>query len=75
MSFLRPRPVWVPIWLACKQCGHAWEDTQPNNCPVETWCAHVRTYRCPNCGAGTRKVVLRIKPLEQDIVPAEEGFV
>lgn len=61
----RPRPAWVPIYLACKKCQHAWHDWQPNLCPVETWCTHVGTYHCPNCGAGSGHILLRSKPIDQ----------
>jgi len=61
---MRERPTFVPIWLACKACHHEWDDWQPQNVPIETWVAHVTTYRCPNCGAGKGDLLLRKKPIE-----------
>ena len=61
---VRERPSWEPIWLVCKVCDHQWDDWQPSNVPAETWAAHVRTYRCPNCGKGGRRVLLRTRPLD-----------
>jgi hypothetical protein len=58
------RPTFGPIWLACKRCKHAWDDWQPRNVPIETWAAHVMTYRCPQCDAGKGDVLLRMKPLD-----------
>lgn len=55
------KPVWAPIWLWCKKCGKPWDDWQPQNVPIATWAAHVKTYRCPHCGAGGRNVLLRTK--------------
>ena len=60
------RPVWAPIWLACRQCGHTWDDWQPRNVPLETWVAHVKTYRCPHCGAAGNAVLPRTTRLEKD---------
>lgn len=59
-----PIPRFIPIWLACR-CGHQWDDWQPSMVPVETWCAHVRTYHCPKCGKGRRNVLLRTTPLAE----------
>jgi hypothetical protein len=56
------KPGWSPIYLACK-CGHEWDDWQPYNVPVETWCTHVRTYHCPHCGKRGRNILLRTKPI------------
>lgn len=58
-----PRPTWVPIWCACKACGHWWDDWQPQMCPIRTWVAHIKTLACPSCGKGGRSVLLRMKPL------------
>lgn len=58
------RPTFAPIWLACKACGHAWDDWQPQGVPVATWAAHVSAYRCPHCGAGKGDVLLRRAPLD-----------
>ena len=55
------KPGWVPIWLACK-CGTKWDDWQPNNVPVKTWLAHVKTFRCPVCGNKGRGLFLRSDP-------------
>ena len=57
------RPTWLPIWLQCRPCGHAWDDWQPNACPIETWIAHAGTYRCPQCGASPQQIVLRTTPI------------
>lgn len=59
------RPRFEPIWLACKGCGHRWDDWQPTNVPLATWAAHVKTYHCPLCRADCRNLVLRTKPLEE----------
>ena len=56
-------PTWEPIWLGCKRCGHEWDDWQPQMVPVATWVAHVRTYRCPECGARSGHIVLRVEPV------------
>lgn len=58
------RPCWDPIWLACKACDHEWDDWQPGMCPIDTWVAHVKTYRCPHCGKRGRNILYRMKPLE-----------
>lgn len=63
-----PRPVWLPIWLACRSCKHEWDDWQPNVVPLQTWIAHVKTYQCPQCGAGASRIVLRRKTPEAGIV-------
>jgi hypothetical protein len=57
-----PKPTWRPIWLSCKGCRHDWDDWQPCHVPVETWCAHARTYHCPECGSDM--VLLRLTPLK-----------
>ena len=44
-------PVFIPLWCACKACGHRWDDWQPSYVPVATWAAHAKTIRCPQCGA------------------------
>lgn len=61
-----PAPTFQPIWLACKACGHKWDDWQPAHVPVATWVAHVRTYHCPKCGKGRRTVLLRQEPLSSE---------
>jgi hypothetical protein len=59
------RPSFVPIWLACKACEHAWDDWQPMGVPVEAWAAHVETYNCPRCGGGIDGLRLRWEPMEE----------
>jgi hypothetical protein len=59
----RPRPTSAAIWLHCRLCGYAWVDWQPQMVPIETWAAHVKTYRCPACGAAGLPVLLRTQPL------------
>lgn len=58
------KPWWAPIWLICKSCRHAWDDWQPQQCPIDTWVTHVKTYRCPNCGKRGLNIYLRMTPLE-----------
>jgi hypothetical protein len=58
-------PDWDKIWLQCKHCQAAWDDWQPVFCPIPTWIAHVKTYRCPNCRRRGRNILLRMKPLEE----------
>ena len=60
------RPTFGPIWLACRQCGHTWDDWQPQSVPLKTWTAHVKTYRCPHCGAASSSLLLRTTRLEGD---------
>lgn len=61
------KPTWDPLWLACKSCGHAWDDWQPCHVPVDTWLTHLKTHRCPQCGKGysDKNLLLRFKPLDQ----------
>lgn len=59
-------PAWEPIWLACKACGHKWDDWQPSRVPADTWVAHVKTYRCPSCRKGRRNVLIRMQPLDEE---------
>lgn len=47
-----PQPRWDSIWLACRGCGHEWDDWSPAIVPVETLVAHWQSYRCPSCGCG-----------------------
>ena len=63
-----PKPTWEPLWLACKACGHKWDDWQPSHVPAETWIAHLRTHSCPKCGKGysDHVLLLRTKPLSDD---------
>jgi hypothetical protein len=58
-------PAWAPIWLTCKACGHEWDDWQPCRCPIPTWVAHVKTYRCPICHKRGRNILIRMQPLEE----------
>lgn len=58
-------PTFVPIWLRCGNCRHEWDDWQPMHCPIATWVAHGKTYRCPECGNGPRKLFMRSTPLRQ----------
>lgn len=60
-----PKPTWGPIWLACKACGHWWDDWQPCGVPIDTWVAHVGTYHCPICGKGSRSVLVRRRPMSE----------
>jgi hypothetical protein len=61
-----PRPTWESIWLACLSCKHEWDDWQPIGVRVETWIAHVGTFRCPLCGKGASSVTLRSTRLPED---------
>jgi hypothetical protein len=67
------RPTFVPLWCACKLCGHWWDDWQPCNVPVATWVAHVRALRCTGCGEGRRSVLLRSQPLSERPVASAIG--
>jgi rubredoxin len=58
-------PRFVPVWLSCKACGHWWDDWQPTNVPLDTWAAHVTTWRCPSCGADSGQLLLRTTPLDE----------
>ncbi len=60
-----PKPYFAPIWLACAGCGHWWDGDQPQCVPFATFAAHMKSHRCPKCGAGTRKLLLRTKPLSE----------
>jgi hypothetical protein len=57
------KPTWNTIWLACK-CGRKWDDWQPCMVPVSTWIAHVKTYRCPQCGKSGRNILIRLTALD-----------
>jgi hypothetical protein len=59
---VKMKPSWTPIWLACK-CGKQWDDWQPRDVPVATWLAHVKTYRCPQCGKSGKNILVRAAPL------------
>lgn len=60
------KPYWAEIGLVCMKCAHEWDDWQPHDCPANTWIAHVKTYRCPKCGANARKIGICLKPLKTD---------
>ena len=68
-----PPPYFVAIWLACKACGGKWDDWQPQGCPIATWVAHIKTYRCPHCGKRGRNIFIRLKPLDPP-GQSEAGF-
>jgi hypothetical protein len=59
------KPNWGPIWLACK-CGQKWDDWQPQQVPIDTWVAHIKTFRCPKCGNRGHNILLRRFPLEDE---------
>jgi len=63
------KPEWTPIFLVCFKCRHDWEDWQPCHCPVDTWVAHVKTYRCPECGARAKSIGLRSMSEERTSSP------
>jgi len=52
-----PAPSFVPLPLRC-QCGHEWDDWQPNYCRIPVWIAAIRALRCPQCGE-RRRLYLR----------------
>ena len=59
---VKMKPSWTPIWLACK-CGKQWDDWQPRDVPLATLLAHVKTYRCPQCGKSGKNILVRAAPL------------
>jgi DNA-directed RNA polymerase subunit RPC12/RpoP len=61
---MTPKPYFREIWLACRQCGHKWDDWQPCDVLIERWVAYVRAFRCPNCSADDG-VLIRSKPLTE----------
>jgi hypothetical protein len=36
---MEPKPYFREIWLACRQCGHKWDDWQPCDVLIERWVA------------------------------------
>jgi hypothetical protein len=63
------KPSWEPLWLRCGPCKHEWDSLQPCHCPIPTWVAHVRSLRCPLCGA--KKLLIRMTPLAEASVADE----
>lgn len=49
-------PTFVPMWVRCEPCGHMWNAWQPSGVPIRVWVLWVRLVRCPQCGAGPRKL-------------------
>lgn len=58
------KPTWEPLWLRCKECHHEWDDWQPCHVPIRVWTTHIRLIRCPNCGRGSRALLMRTTPLK-----------
>ena len=42
--------------LVCKACNHEWLEPLINNVPIDVWVAHVKSLRCPECGAGSDRL-------------------
>jgi hypothetical protein len=60
------KPDWQPFWLACKKCGHEWDDWIPVHVPVEAAVAYMRSaYRCLRCNAGFDAMLWRSTPLKR----------
>lgn len=45
--------------LRCMQCEHEWREKIIGNVPVNVWTAHVKSLRCPNCGAVWNRLAFR----------------
>jgi hypothetical protein len=58
-----PKPIWVPLWLACQACKHEWDDWQPCRVPVEVWAASMEAQHCPKCGEGLKRINFRSTPI------------
>ena len=44
-----------PVKLACQKCGK-WNDMDMLiGVSISVWAAHVKTWKCPHCGAGWTK--------------------
>ena len=52
----------------CKRCGEFWTGEMIQNVPISVWVAHVRSIRCPNCGAATRYICFVAD--QRDLPPA-----
>jgi hypothetical protein len=45
--------------LVCNACKHEWMEPLIYNVPIDVWVAHVRSLRCPGCGAGPDHLAMR----------------
>lgn len=57
------QPAWAPFWLACRACGHAWDDWIPVKVPFDTVVAHMRAFHCLKCRADSHQLSVRTTPL------------
>ena len=54
-------PTLDPVDFSCLACGHRWTGKLLNNVPVKAWVAYVRSLRCPDCCAGSKKIAIQTK--------------
>jgi len=51
--------IWVDHQLIrCCDCGHEWMADMLQNVAIKVWIAHIKSLRCPKCGAGWRSIML-----------------
>lgn len=57
----------------CRKCGQKFEAEVLGNVAIDVWVAHTKNMRCPNCGAGYKKIsfMLEQPPDESNGADAE----
>lgn len=56
--------------MHCVECGHEWTGKLLVHVPLNDAAAYMRGLRCPQCGAGSKKLYLRLTPPESSSLPA-----
>ena len=56
-----PQAQLSPTPLGCRSCGHEWMEPILSMVTVRVWVLHVRSLRCPACGAGWHRLAFRTK--------------
>jgi hypothetical protein len=49
-------PILAEHEIACLDCGLIWAEKLIYAVVVDVWTAHVKSLRCPDCGAGYRRI-------------------
>jgi hypothetical protein len=62
---IEQKPIWEPLPLRCKVCGHEWQDWQPSDVPINTWLAHIKNMHCRQCSADYKALLIVFKPVDQ----------
>lgn len=54
-------PILQPTPLVCGSCQHEWRAKLLGWVTVKVWIEYVKSLRCPECGAGYKKIAIRLK--------------